>query len=468
MNSCIDNEIDNAYKNRYINRRINLENIKYNRNTFIKKERNINKNEQNSNVESLTNTNDELLLIRNNQEIDTSTFPINFTSLIKIHKIIQLNLKYFNFTEMTPIQRLGIPQILNNNDLVGCAQTGSGKTLAYLIPVLNSLLTNIPPTPKCDYGVSFPIVLIILPTRELALQTYEEVIKMTKDTNIVSEVIFGGEKEFIQKNYIKDGCDILIATPGRLLDFLNQNIISLSEVRHLIIDEADNLLDMGFEPQINSIIFEYDMPFLEDRQTLLFSATFPNGVKRMFNNYIKEDFYFVTNKENLYCDDNTINKNIALKFFYLNQSNFEYKTKSLHKFLQKFRGKTLIFLNTKRNVDELYNTLTYMEYNVTKIHGDITQERRRNAIKLFSSGQVPLLLATDVASRGLDFPNIDFVINFDMPTNIQSFVHRIGRTGRLGRRGYGITFISQSDYNIFPSLVDLLNKNNLEVPQFLF
>jgi ATP-dependent RNA helicase DDX3X len=393
-----------------------------------------------------------------------------FKDIQNIPKILYDNLKLLNYKEMTNIQRLAIPNILKKYDLVGCAQTGSGKTLSYLLPIFIDLLNN----QKEYFQISFekkkksyPFVLIIIPTRELAIQIYKEAMKILYKTNIVCTVVYGGDSVYEQSNKLLDGCDILIGTPGRLIQFLNEEIISFKTLKYLILDEADKMLDMGFEKDIDNIITKYDMNNNDDSiQTLMFSATFPKKILRMVNNYLKLNYLYITSGKKL-GEEDSANSNIIQEFYYIENSDFNDKLFNFHHILQNIKGKVLVFVNTKNDTKELYYLLIKNNYKAAIIYGDLNMNQRLDALEQFIKGNINLLLATDVASRGLDLPNVDFVINFDMPQNIDIYIHRIGRTARCGKQGYAISLVMPEDWPIFNDLKNILIKNNQYIPDFL-
>jgi len=314
-----------------------------------------------------------------------------------------------------------------------------------------------PPNNSFRQGTSAPVTLILLPTRELAEQVYKEARKVISNSGIIVVKIYGGVPHDTQIKELKAGCDILVTTPGRLLDFFESKLITLSSVKYLIIDEADRMLDMGFEVQLNKIIFDQDLVSKEKRQNLLFSATFSNEVKKIAMNFMNEYYFISTYK------DNNANANIKHMLVY---SEDDQKFLKLHNILQQIQGSVIIFLDTKKGVDSLNEFLTKANYNTIPIHGDKSQIKRLEAIELFTSGDVPILIATDVASRGLDFPKVSYVINFELPTNIEAYVHRIGRTGRCGNSGVAISFVNEGNRPIIRDLYDLIKSVDQNTPDW--
>jgi ATP-dependent RNA helicase DDX3X len=418
-----------------------------------------------SDVDTLNITNAELKLYNSeNKEINTSNYPTSFKQMSQIPNIIQENIEKLQFNQMTSIQKLSIPIILEGIDLVGCAQTGSGKTLAYLLPLSILLYSHNIPIINQKKKISYPLLLIIVPTRELAIQIYQESLKILYQTQIIPVCVYGGEDYLYQIADLREGCDILIGTPGRLIHFLEKDYISLDMCKFLVIDEADKMMDMGFEPDIRKIIYEFDLS--DDRQTLMFSATFPKIVLRIMETFLKEDFYFI-NTGNFLGENESANANVEQRLFYIKSGKNNDKLIVLHKILQIINGKTLVFVNTKRDTSGLKYFLDSKNYNVNDIHGDKTMEQRKKVLNDFIKGKLMLLIATDVASRGLDIPHVDYVINFDLPNNIDSYVHRIGRTGRCGKEGKAFSLVMPSDYNLFKDLYNILKKCNQKIPQFI-
>jgi len=374
----------------------------------------------------------------------------------ELDKILLENLEKMKFDKMTQIQKLVIEYLINGNDVMGCAQTGSGKTIAFLLPIVNKMIKKGPPeVSSYKKGVSAPVTLILVPTRELAEQIFKEARKLISLSGINVVKVYGGVPQDSQIRELKFGCDILVATPGRLLDFMDRGLVTLSAVENFIIDEADRLLDMGFEPQLKRIACQSDILTREKRQNLMFSATFTNEIKEIAKGFMNEYYFISTYRES------NANENIKHILVYSNEDQKCYK---LHMILQSIQGSVIIFMDTKRGVDNLTNFLNNANYNTIAIHGDKSQIKRLEAIDKFSNGSVPILIATDVASRGLDFPTVSYVFNYEMPTNIEDYVHRIGRTGRCGTSGVAISLINESNKPIIPDLFRLMKQLKQEIP----
>ncbi len=333
------------------------------------------------------------------------------------------------YTTPSAIQERAIPEILKGSDIRGSAQTGTGKTAAFLLPCLNLLLTN--PEGK-GRG---PRVLIVVPTRELAMQIKDQAKKYSRCMRRVHTVcISGGVSYHIQRRELSRPCDILVATPGRLIDYIEQGQIDFSRVEMLVLDEADRMLDMGFVEPVEQIVATIP----QNRQTLLFSATLQGSVlklsERLLNNpvdiIIEPEF---DSKENItqqiYYSDNLGHKNMMLDHILEHEN----------------EGKKIIFTATKRHADQLVNELSDKGHRVSALHGDMNQGQRTRTIKKLREGKIDILVATDVAARGIDVQSITHVINFDLPRSIEDYVHRIGRTGRAGASGIALSFASMSE-----------------------
>ena len=349
------------------------------------------------NIISLNEKNIKLNLFVNNKILteEEIKFPENFSDYGQIPKIIQNNLCIMKLETLTPIQKLSFgylfnygnkffDKIKNNNyDLVGCAQTGSGKTLAYLIPAI-SFLFNDPEgisviKSSNNFGyVSYPLILVILPTRELAIQTYEESLKVLYKTFINAVVVYGGEKSFNQMNELYKGCDILIGTPGRLIDFLEKGLIRLSEVKFLVIDEADKLLDMGFEDDINHIL--YDFQWQNNFSIFLMSATFPKKVLKMVDRIMKKNYCYITHG-NCLGEKEVANKNVKQRFYLIENINyskslFDKKLDALFGLLEIVSGKTIIFANKKEDVRKIAYYVDEYGYGIACLIGDMEMNKR--------------------------------------------------------------------------------------------
>mmetsp|Transcript_6694 Transcript_6694/g.10236 ORF Transcript_6694/g.10236 Transcript_6694/m.10236 type:complete len:647 (+) Transcript_6694:176-2116(+) len=380
-----------------------------------------------------------------------------------IHPVVAENIELAGYAQPTPVQKHSIPTVVAGRDIMSCAQTGSGKTAAFLIPTISAMLKKgLPPLPKPEgytrRQVFYPVSLVLSPTRELATQIFKEAQKFTYRTGLRPVVVYGGQQAREQLRELERGVEILVATPGRLSDFIDRRRISLKIVDFLTFDEADRMLDMGFEPQIRHIVEECDMPSSKDRITLMFSATFPSEIQRLAKDFLNDYIFLTVGRVGSTTDF------ITQKVEYAAERD---KKEKLMKILPECDGLTLIFVETKRGADHLEYWLNEdMGVDATSIHGDRTQKEREMALNMFRNGRCPVLVATDVASRGLDINNVLHVINFDLPSNIDDYVHRIGRTGRCGKTGTAISFVNEKNKNILRDLRDILSEAKQEIPDW--
>ncbi|GFE55456.1 DEAD (Asp-Glu-Ala-Asp) box polypeptide DDX3X [Babesia ovis] len=379
-----------------------------------------------------------------------------------IHELLMVNIRRVNYTKPTPIQKHSIPVIMAGRDLMACAQTGSGKTAAFLLPICTAMLTSGPPennTPQGSYysRQALPVCLVLSPTRELAMQTFTEARKFIFATGIRAVVLYGGGEVRRQLYELERGCDICVATPGRLVDIIERNRIGLHCVKYLVLDEADRMLDMGFAPQIRQVVENTNMP-QEGRQTVMFSATFPKEIQQLARDFLHDYLYLAVGRVG------STNEFIRQRLLYADQ---EQKLHYLVKLLREnTNGLVLIFVETKRRADMIESYLLKENFMAVNIHGDRSQQDREEALRLFKTGERPILVATDVAARGLDINNITHVINCDLPANIDDYVHRIGRTGRAGNVGVATSLVSEKDRSILKDLLALLEEANQEIPQW--
>jgi ATP-dependent RNA helicase DDX3X len=311
------------------------------------------------------------------------------------------------------------------------AQTGSGKTAGFLFPILSASFVEGPRAPPPESGPgyarrrAYPTALILAPTRELVSQIHDEARKFAYRSWVRPAVVYGGADITMQLRSIERGCDVLSATPGRLVDLMERGKISLKNVRYLVLDEADRMLDMGFEPQIRRIVQGEDMPGVHERQTLMFSATFPREIQILAKDFLKDYIFLSVGRVG------STSENITQRIEYVEDND---KRSVLLDILhsEPQGGLTLVFVETKRMADMLSDFLITNNFPATAIHGDRSQRERESALATFRSGRTPIMVATAVAARGLDIPNVTHVINYDLPSDIDDYVHRIGRTGRAG------------------------------------
>lgn len=317
----------------------------------------------------------------------------------------------------TPIQRQAIPIVLAGKDIVGIAQTGTGKTFAFGIPMIQRLAQ------KKGQG------LVILPTRELAIQVDEALGKVGKNTNLRVAVLIGGVALESQVKALRKKPHIIVGTPGRLIDHMNRKTLQLDSVRVVVLDEADRMLDMGFAPQIEKVF----RTIPKDRQTMLFSATMPQGIMKIATAYMKLPI-----RVEVAPSGSTV-ESVTQEIFIINKDS---KNRLLDKLLKEYSGTTLIFTRTKHGAKRLVRRIRAMGYTAAEIHSNRTLAQRLDALEGFKSGKYRVLVATDIASRGIDVVGIGVVVNYDMPNDPEDYVHRIGRTARAGAGGHAISFVT--------------------------
>ncbi|EMD90908.1 hypothetical protein COCC4DRAFT_194711 [Bipolaris maydis ATCC 48331] len=376
------------------------------------------------------------------------------------------NIELSGYKVPTPVQKYSIPIVMGGRDLMACAQTGSGKTGGFLFPILAQAFQNgpAPPPPSAQGGYgrqrkAYPTSLVLAPTRELVSQIFDEARKFAYRSWVRPCVVYGGADIGSQLRQIERGCDLLVATPGRLVDLIERGRISLASIKYLVLDEADRMLDMGFEPQIRRIVEGEDMPPTAGRQTLMFSATFPRDIQMLARDFLKDYIFLSVGRVG------STSENITQKIEYVEDAD---KRSVLLDILHTHGvGLSLIFVETKRMADSLSDFLINQGFPATSIHGDRTQREREKALEMFRSGRCPLLVATAVAARGLDIPNVKHVVNYDLPTDIDDYVHRIGRTGRAGNTGIATAFFNRGNRGVVRDLIELLKEANQEVPSFL-
>eukprot|EP00762_Andalucia_godoyi_P006163 ANDGO_01693.mRNA.1 ATP-dependent RNA helicase DED1 len=370
------------------------------------------------------------------------------------------NIQRARFDKPTPVQKNAIPIVVAGRDLMACAQTGSGKTGAFLFPIISRMMVEgPPPLPETfDSRRVYPVALVLAPTRELATQIHQEARKFTFKSGMRSVVVYGGAEIRDQFRELEIGCDILVATPGRLADMMDRGRVSLACIRFLILDEADRMLDMGFEPQIRQIVEEADMPVSGVRQTLMFSATFPKEIQRLAGDFLKDYVFLTVGRVGSTTDF------ITQKIEFVPESD---KHDTLLATISLVEGLTLVFVETKQRADSLEDFLYRAGHRCTSIHGDRSQREREDALLMFRTGRVNILVATDVAARGLDISNVKHVINFDLPSDIDAYVHRIGRTGRAGNTGFATSFYTEKNRNIITELLEIMQESNQPIPPWM-
>ncbi|WP_024955429.1 DEAD/DEAH box helicase [Sulfurospirillum arcachonense] len=383
------------------------------------------------------------------------TKTVSFESFGLSPEIMQ-SIKEAGFREPSPVQEQSIPLVLKGHDIVAQAQTGTGKTAAFGLPSMSMI----------DSASNKVQILVITPTRELATQVSDELYTLGRNSGVRTVTIYGGSSYSRQLGLIQKGASVVVATPGRMLDLLKNDRLPGFAPSIVILDEADEMLDMGFLEDIESI-FSF-LP--EQRQTLLFSATMPEPIKRLAKRILKDPQYVsVTPK------DHTTNDDIEQQYYVINE--YERDSAMVRLLDATDPVKSIVFCRTKKEVDRLSNHLMAVGYSAKGLHGDMEQNQRESVIKAFRSSQLEILVATDVAARGLNVTDISHVFNFHMPFDPESYVHRIGRTGRAGKKGTAITLVTPNEYHsmqrigkkvgtdlnhkLVPTLVDV-NKNRLK------
>lgn len=348
------------------------------------------------------------------------------------------SIKEAGFREPSPVQEQAIPLILEGNDIVAQAQTGTGKTAAFGLPTMSMI----------DSKSNNAQILVITPTRELATQVSDELYSLGKNSGVRTVTIYGGSSYTRQISLINKGASVVVATPGRMLDLLKNKRLPNFSPSIVILDEADEMLDMGFLEDIEHI-FSY-LP--KKRQTLLFSATMPEPIKRLAGKILIEPKYVsITPK------DHSTNEDIEQLYYVINEHE---RDSAMVRLLDSINPqKSVIFCRTKKEVDRLSNHLIAIGYGAKGLHGDMEQNQRESVIKAFRSSQIEILVATDVAARGLNVTDISHVFNFHMPFDPESYVHRIGRTGRAGRKGTAITLLSPMEYHSLQRIAKKVGSN---------
>lgn len=362
-----------------------------------------------------------------------------FFGELEIDRRIVDGLTEMGFEEPTPIQQMAIPYVMDGHDMIGQAQTGTGKTAAFSIPILEQL----------DYKKREVQAIIITPTRELAIQVAEEITKIGRYCRTKVLPIYGGQSIDRQIRSLRYGVQIVVGTPGRLLDHLRRQTLKIDQVSMVILDEADEMLDMGFIEDIEEIIKHTP----SQRQTLLFSATMPEEIVRLAHQYMTDPKYVTVSKTNLTVPQ-------IEQVYY--EAPEKHKLEALCRLLDITEiTQGIVFCRTKRGVDELVAGLQTRGYTAAALHGDLSQQQRNMVMRQIRSGEVELLVATDVAARGLDIEGVSHVINYDIPQDPEFYVHRIGRTGRAGRSGVAITIISPREYRQL-RLIENITKSKIK------
>lgn len=365
---------------------------------------------------------------------------MNFKHLGLIDPILQA-LSDKSYTDPTPIQIQAIPVVLEGKDLLGIAQTGTGKTAAFAIPIIQRLEND-----KHVNRNRKIRSLVITPTRELAIQIHENFKAYSKHTDLKSNVIFGGVKQGSQVNRLKAGTDILVATPGRLLDLMNQKLVSIQNIEYFVLDEADRMLDMGFIHDIKKIIQQLPI----ERQTLFFSATMPENIVELSRKILKNPVRVEVSPVSTAAE--TVQQFIC-------HTNKDLKKELLvHLIKERNIKQVLIFERTKHGADKIARFLIKQKIKAAAIHGDKAQNHRQKVLDQFKNGELTALVATDIAARGIDIDRLQYVINLDIPNISETYVHRIGRVGRAGETGTAISIAEPEEKGFLKDIEKLINK----------
>lgn len=359
---------------------------------------------------------------------------------LSLSKSIQRAVFEQGYLEATPIQEQAIPIVLSGRDMIGCAQTGTGKTAAFAIPIIHQLHRIVGSSKKTS-----PIrALIITPTRELAVQIGQNFDQYGKYTNLVQLTIFGGVSQVPQVEMLKKGIDILIATPGRLLDLVKQGFIDLDHLHTLVLDEADQMLDMGFVNDVKKIVKLTP----DNRQTLLFSATMPTAIRELAEMFLKDPATVTVSPVSSTAE------NVEQRIYFVEKGE---KRNLLYNLIKNENlSNVLVFSRTKHGADNVVKALRKHDIAAEAIHGDKSQNARQRVLDGFKNKEVKVLVATDIAARGIDIDQLPFVINFDLPNIPETYVHRIGRTGRAGNEGVAISFCSKDEHQYWKDIQRLI------------
>ena len=361
---------------------------------------------------------------------------------LNLHPSLLKAVKDQNYTKPTAIQKKAIPLVLKRNDVLGSAQTGTGKTAAFALPILHHLISE-----ETNKKIR---ALVVTPTRELAIQIGENFTLYSKYNSIRNTVIFGGVKQRSQTDKLTKGVEILIATPGRLLDLMEQGFISLKDIGYFVLDEADRMLDMGFIHDIRKILNQ--LP--KERQSLFFSATMPKNIIDLSSQILKHPQRISVNPVSSTAE--TIKQYI----YYTNKS--DKKDLLLYILKDQSINQLLLFSRTKHGSDRIVKNLRKQNIQASAIHGDKSQNQRQKALKSFKDSQIRILVATDIAARGIDIDKLSFVLNYDIPNESETYVHRIGRCGRAGEQGVAIS-ICEPEENIYAKNIEKLIRQEIEI-----
>ena len=366
---------------------------------------------------------------------------MTFENLNIIQPILDA-IKKENYVEPTPIQEQTIPAILEGRDIIGCAQTGTGKTAAFAIPIIQ----NIKREQRFSQGKRPILALILSPTRELAIQIGEKLAAYGKFTGLKHAVIYGGVNQHSQVKSLKAGVDIVVATPGRLMDLMNQRFVNLDKLKIFTLDEADRMLDMGFINDVKKIISKIPV----NRQTLFFSATMPSAIVELSRSILKNPIKVSVSPVNPSAE------NITQELYYVEKGNK--KALLIHVLEKTSVSSALVFTRTKHGADKIVKAIKRSGMSAEAIHGNKSQNYRQRVLSNFKTKKTTVLVATDIASRGIDIDDLSHVINYEIPNEPETYVHRIGRTGRAGASGIAVSFCDREEQFFVKDINRLINK----------
>lgn len=355
-----------------------------------------------------------------------------FTSFDLDPRVLQ-GIRDLGFVETRPVQSAVIPLVLKGHDIIGCAETGTGKTAAFVLPILHRLIA------AGFHETSGIRALILAPTRELAVQIEDEIQGLSYHAHVPSVAVYGGVGMDAQDRALRAGSPIVVATPGRLMDHMRRGAVMFEQLDVLVLDEADRMMDMGFWPDVQRIVSSLPV----DRQTLLFSATMPDAIIKLSNGILRNPQYVQISAHR--GPASTITHSV-------HRVETTDKTRWLGDFLKRAEGPSLIFVRTKRGADRLARRLAEFGIRTTALHADRSQSQRTSAVEGFRTGRFAVLVATDIAARGLDIDGIAHVINFEVPDSPETYVHRVGRTGRATASGHAMTLVAQSELDALRAL----------------
>ncbi|XP_077549226.1 uncharacterized protein LOC144162530 isoform X3 [Haemaphysalis longicornis] len=386
--------------------------------------------------------------------------PFNTFAEMGLCGLLLQNLERAKYIKPTPVQKYAVKIALGGRDLMACAQTGSGKTAAFMLPILHTLLSDSSlenPSGQCPQT---PLAVILSPTRELAIQIAQDAHKYAYDSILRTVLIYGGTSVAHQSAVLSRGCHILVATTGRLKDFVEKGKVSFERLRFLVLDEADRMLDMGFEPDVRQLVAHPSMPAKGQRRTLMFSATFPEPIQVLAREFLEQPVQLSVGVLG------AANSDVQQCVFQVTQ--FEKRQKLLDILAEEGSDRVMVFVEKKKTADFLAAFLSQKGVKTTSIHGDRYQRQREEALQDFRRGTCPVIVATAVAARGLDIKDVRHVVNYDLPQSMDEYVHRVGRTGRVGNLGKATSFYdSEANGALAKPLVDILAGSQQEVPEWL-